>query len=356
MSFKVDQTLLDTAERLFVDLSAAPSAELKCGADDWPQWSRIQEAGFGSLLVPENAGGFGGSWVDVQAVMARAGFHALALPLGETIVVHGLLARAGVTAPDGPSSFSCDCSGAIFSRPEAGGASFSGDIRGVPWGRAVRHVLFELREAHGTVCALAEVDSQATITRKTNMAGEPRDELRLIGARITRVPSFAHGLFSLGALLRVAQMSGALERVLDLSVLHAGNRVQFGRPLAQFQVIQQQLALMAEEAAAVDCASRAAARAAECGDAGFEIAAAKLRANQAVACAAAIAHQCHGAIGVTMEHALQSFTRRLWAWRAEFGNEDHWADWLGRFAQKASADGLWSLLTARGDRIAGQAG
>ena len=49
---------------------------------------------------------------------------------------------------------------------------------------------------------------------------------------------------------------------------------------------------------------------------------------------AGIAHQVHGAIGFTSEDSLQHRTRRLWAWRGEFGPEAVWAIDLGRHIAK----------------------
>jgi acyl-CoA dehydrogenase len=155
---------------------------------------------------------------------------------------------------------------------------------------------------------------------------------------------------ALAALMRVAQIAGALEWVLQQCVEHAAARQQFGRSLSQFQVIQHALALLAEESSAVSCAARAASRAVDLGDARFEIAAAQLRASQAIGTATAIAHQVHGAIGCTQEHALQRATRRLWAWRTEFGSERDWAVKLGRSIAAAGARRLWPTLTERGDR------
>jgi acyl-CoA dehydrogenase len=88
-------------------------------------------------------------------------------------------------------------------------------------------------------------------------------------------------------------------------------------------------------------------RAADRGDAAFEIAAAKVRTGEAAGLGAGIAHQCHGAIGFTYEHSLHFVTRRLWSWRAEFGAESHWAAELGRHVARRGADQLWPDLTAR---------
>jgi alkylation response protein AidB-like acyl-CoA dehydrogenase len=134
-----------------------------------------------------------------------------------------------------------------------------------------------------------------------------------------------------------------------MSITYANERVQFGKPIGKFQALQQNLAIFAEEAAAVNCAGPAACRAMAKGDAGFEIAAAKLRANMAIGVGNMIAHQVHGAIGITREFSLQYFTRRLLSWRSEFGNDRHWANVLGSQVTAAGADAFWSNLTARSD-------
>jgi acyl-CoA dehydrogenase len=83
-----------------------------------------------------------------------------------------------------------------------------------------------------------------------------------------------------GAFLRVAQTAGALDAALAMSIDYSNTRQQFGRPLSKFQAVQQNLAMLAVEAAAVNVAGAAAAAALDKGsDALFEIASAKLRAS-----------------------------------------------------------------------------
>jgi acyl-CoA dehydrogenase len=157
----------------------------------------------------------------------------------------------------------------------------------------------------------------------------------------------ADALSSAGALARSAQMAGGLESLLSQSVKYVTERVQFGRPLASFQAIQHQLALLAGHTAAAGIAAQKGFAAMDAGDAGFEIACAKIRTGEAAGLGAGIAHQCHGAIGFTYEHSLHFVTRRLWSWRAEFGAEAHWAAALGRQVAARGADALWPYLTAR---------
>jgi acyl-CoA dehydrogenase len=151
------------------------------------------------------------------------------------------------------------------------------------------------------------------------------------------------------ALANVALMGGALERCLEMSIEHANVRVQFGKPLGKQQAVQQNLALLAEETAAVAVAAQAAARVRDLGDATFEIGCAKLRANQAAGRGAAIAHQVHGAIGFTQEYPLHHYTRALTQWRSAAGNDAYWADRVGGFAAAQGGHGLWVELTRRTD-------
>ena len=145
------------------------------------------------------------------------------------------------------------------------------------------------------------------------------------------------------AALVAAQMAGAIERLLGLTIAHATARQQFGRPLSAFQAVQQQLAQLAEEVAA----ARLAAHIGLQGPA-FTLprsATAKIRCNEAAALATAIAHQLHGAIGATAEYDLQLFTRALWRWQLEAGTTAHWAQALGRH-RLASAGGSVPYIEA----------
>ena len=187
-----------------------------------------------------------------------------------------------------------------------------------------------------------------------NIGRDPRDGMVFDGTAPVAVADLSAGADALrvyGALARSVPMAGAAAAVLDYCVRYAGEREQFGRPLAKFQAIQHQLAGLATEAAAAQIAGQTACRAADGidleGGLDFEVAAAKIRAGEAAGKAAAIGHQVHGAIGFTDEHRLHYLTRRLWAWRSEFGAESYWAERLGRAVAARGADQLWLDITAR---------
>lgn len=57
----------------------------------------VEEAGFGLLLVPEDEGGFGGDWGDVNAVLQIAGVAVPELPVAEVIASEALQPAATVS-------------------------------------------------------------------------------------------------------------------------------------------------------------------------------------------------------------------------------------------------------------------
>jgi acyl-CoA dehydrogenase len=151
-------------------------------------------------------------------------------------------------------------------------------------------------------------------------------------------------------LLRAALIAGALERAMALAVEWANTRKQFGRAIGKFQAVQQLLAGMASEVAAVQVAVAHAARAVDARGldaAAFEIGCAKVVAGEAAGQGAAVAHQVFAAIGITEDHMLHHFTRRLWSWRDEAGSEARWAAEIGRAALARGGENLWADLTAR---------
>ncbi len=135
---------------------------------------------------------------------------------------------------------------------------------------------------------------------------------------------------ALGAVVTAAQMVGALERVLELSVAFANQREQFGRPIGKFQAVQHQLAVMAEQVAAARMAAQIGCQGEALLPDPLHAAVAKSRASAAAAIVAPMAHAIHGAIGVTAELDLQLYTRRLHRWRGEYGSEHAWNLILGQ--------------------------
>ena len=194
--------------------------------------------------------------------------------------------------------------------------------------------------------------ADAEVTAGSNLADEPRDQVRFAVSAVAPFelePSVRDRTIALGALLTAARMGGAAARALELANEHAATRVQFGRPIAAFQAVQQMLAQLAAQVAAVGAAVdfAAGAIAASQSDALLPAATAKARASEATGLITELAHQITGAIGFTREHALHRHTRILWSARDEWGSERFWQHYIGRRALQADGK-LWRFATALG--------
>jgi acyl-CoA dehydrogenase len=289
-------------------------------------WETVAAMGLPWISVPEEAGGSGGTVADAVAVLGLAGAHAAPVPLAEAGLLAGwLLAGAGLPVDPGPSTVVPGVRGDDLGL-RAG--VLTGTARRVPWARAVERIVALV---DGQVVVVAA--SSAGLEAGVNLAGEPRDTVVFDRVEPEQVAPAGTGvdadaLWFRGALSRVALMAGALQALADQTAAYAEQRQQFGRPIAGFQAVQEHVVRCAEEAALVDLAAQVSAARVDEGPAAFEVASAKLLANDAVRVATRAAHQVHGAIGLTQEHRLHQLTRRLWSWRAEYG--DGWSVRLGR--------------------------
>ena len=298
----MDRLIADTAERIFsdhVDRGVLDAAER--GEFPGALWDVVREAGLHLVGSP----GSGTDDGDLYGLLKVAGRHAVPLPLAEVLIANSFLDEAGLTTivVDGIA----------------------------PWGRVADRVV--------TVDGEMSVDFDAT--EGANLAGESRDRIGLRDARRVDVPG---QLVERMALSRVALMAGALDRILAMAIDYATEREQFGRPIAKFQAVQHNLAVLAGEVAAARCACDGAIMSAASPNFGVAVGAAKARVGEAAGVAAEIAHQVHGAMGFTHEHSLHHFTRRLWAWRDEYGRETHWQEQLGKRVAAGGADSVWEFL------------
>ncbi|MCC3775963.1 acyl-CoA dehydrogenase family protein [Streptomyces sp. UNOB3_S3] len=299
------------------------------------------------------------STAELLAAAQEAGRRAVPAPLAETaLVARPLLRRVGLPVPHGPLGYAIAPELTVrYAHPAAspvGSAGCLGDddtllvsgtLRRVPWARAATMVVVLATAPSGPVLFTLTPD-QAVLTPGANLAEEPRDDLHLASleipaSRVRRVsPELLDEARLRAALARSALIAGAAERCVDLTVAHTTARTQFGRPLSRFQAVKQEEARLIEEAALV----RAAAAPLDGGGpaAHVAVAAAKTQASASAAEIARIAHQLHGAIGITRLSPLHLATTRLWSWRDEDGDETYWAL---RLARSLTATGLWPTLT-----------
>lgn len=349
------QALADSVERSF---ASAWTTEAVVAAENGnaPASALAEVAALGLDQVHALAE-TGSGWQDAGVVLRALGRHAVPLPLAETIAANWLLHRAALDAPA--------CARTLASLPGDGwageGAGLSATLVDLPWARAVDEVvLLSATPGGARVARFARTDGE--LHEAASIAGESRDTLVFRDARpleTAEVALPADAVEILMAAVRAAQMAGALEAILAIAVDYAGEREQFGRPISRFQAVQQELARLAGEVAAAGVAADVALRALDekprslerpfgsPGDPGFDVAVAKVMVGEAAELGPRIAHQVLGAIGFTYEHRLHLFTRRLWAWRAEYGNARAWSARLGNLVRTEPSEDIWTRVTAR---------
>ncbi|MFJ4289037.1 acyl-CoA dehydrogenase family protein [Cupriavidus sp. NPDC089707] len=345
---ELEQMLADSAEKLFgreVTTALIEAAE----QGEWPRalWNTVEESGLPRLFADEEQGGADASWQDALPALLQASRSLAPIPFIETAVCGWLLQRLGLRMPEGPLGLA-DLDAEVTARRAGDGWRLDGTV-GVPWGRQVSHVLIRARSGSESVWLLLPT-AGCMVEQDVNLAREPRDRLTFADtAAVAAVQDCPLGSASaakaLGAVMRAIQMAGVLERVLDQTVRYANERIQFGRPIGKFQAIQQQLAVLANEVVAARMAVSSACAAMATSQWEQQAMVSKVICGQAAGRVAAIAHQVHGAIGFTYEHDLHFSTRRLWAWRAEYGSETCWAREIGERAIRLGGTALWADVT-----------
>ncbi|WP_102143245.1 acyl-CoA dehydrogenase [Mycobacterium hubeiense] len=337
----------DGAElRHLVDDIARRSFDARLGRRRVPEefdadlWRNLEDTGLTRLTsTPDLDAGP----QELAIVLYGVARHAGAVPLAETDALAAWLgAQAGIDVPDGPLTVA-------IADAELTDGRVTGTASDVPWTRAAAAVLLFARGRDGARVGVLDVDT-ATVEDGHNLAGEPRDRIAfdVIADQLTLVDNAVAGELALrGAWCRCVQIIGALDAAAALTVEHTSQRVQFGRPLSKFQAVQHALAGMAGDIERARAAATLAVAAAA--DHGFDsaqteyaVTVAKVAVGRAVGSVTTIAHQLHGAIGVTVEHPLWSATMRAQSWTDDYGSTAHHARRLGRMA--LTVDEPWDLV------------
>ncbi|MEP7351187.1 MAG: acyl-CoA dehydrogenase family protein [Sphingorhabdus sp.] len=306
----VTEILLDQVVRLYADAQNGRRDE--SGDCDPALWSKVEELGLPLAMCPQSSGGFELCWSEIFDVLSHSAACGEYVPLGDTLVSNLLLCEGDAAPAEGP----------VFLASPSG--YFGGETVSALSGKA------RVLTATGASVALGPVEA-SPCGGIANFA--PGDD------RVTQV----------GALLRAIQIAGALQGALDLSVRYAQERIQFGRALSKQQAVQHMLAQLAGEAVATAAAARMACARIDAGDGRLAVAIAKLRAGRAVEKGAMLAHQIHGAIGITMEYPLARLSRSMWTWSEEFGGQRYWAIEIGRAAVKAKC--AWDTIIDASDPV-----
>lgn len=317
-------TLTDTPEqaelraviRDFLGTRAAASAPASETEDVWKRLTG--QLGLTSLAVPEESGA---TLAEVMVAVEEIGRVLLPVPYLSTALTAVILAEAGVD-DFLPGLMDGTLIGALAFGP--GVTTLSGDrINGT-----VRHVLdgpkadvFLVRAA-GAVVAVRAADAVITPVGTLDQT-RGQAEVRFTDAPSLRIGDSAFTERAEGLLWTAlaAESAAAAAQCLDVTVDYLKTRVQFGRPIGEFQALKHRCADLAVKAESARMTAHAAVRAAMSDPSEFAVAAplAKRYCADVFFDAAAEMIQLHGGIGFTWEHPAHLYLKRAKAASVAFG-------------------------------------
>ena len=305
MKFSLDEQQRDFAASIDAALGGAdvPGANRAWAAGDTAPgravWARLADLGVTALAVPEESGGIGAHPVDLVVAVERLGRWCVPGPVAESLAVAPILlagdSRAAALAdgksiatvampPAVPRAVDADAADVLLLATDAGVADATAGAR------------------HSSVDPTRRLFDVAA-------AGESR-------------PADVSRAFEFGALATAAQLLGAGQAMLEMSVDYAKQRSQFGRTIGSYQAIKHQLAdvHIACELARPLAFGAALSLGAESPDTSRDVSAARAAASDAALLSARTALQVHGAIGYTAENDLSHWLLRVQALHSAWGD------------------------------------
>jgi alkylation response protein AidB-like acyl-CoA dehydrogenase len=258
--------LLDAATRFAQDHETT---------QDFAAIDPVREMGWACTLVPEDAGGVGGTLADLASIAVGLATHGVHLPLVETCAVAPLLLQAASAAhPDTAARWLeavCDGSAkiapltslsaslediAVGARQLDIGWALAGQVKGVDVSLTATHWLVPATLQGSGETALFLVDlahMPAPAATYRTMEGRRSADFRLDGVTVPALACIARGAAADQALARAddaallltaADTVAALAALIARTVAHLQERRQFGVALASFQVLRHRTADM----------------------------------------------------------------------------------------------------------------
>jgi alkylation response protein AidB-like acyl-CoA dehydrogenase len=325
-------------------------------------WRQVAGLGWTGLAFPEQYGGTGGTFLDLAVLLEEMGRSLVPGPFFSTVVLGGLTVLDAGTDAQKQDILPRICSGEVMmtlaltepsatyepwgietaAEREGDNYLISGTKLFVPDAHTADLIVVAARTSPASGSGAS--DSGQGITLFLVPAGSPglsihslrtiaSDRQFEVGLQNVSVPA-ASALGDIGGGWPVAQralqraiagkcieMLGGGEAVLEMTLEYVKQRTQFGRPIGSFQAVQHHCANMATDVeGSRTIAYQAAWKIAEGGPTVREVSMAKAWLSGAYQRVCATAHQCHGAIGFTMEHNLQLYTRRAKVQELSYGS------------------------------------
>jgi alkylation response protein AidB-like acyl-CoA dehydrogenase len=334
---------------------------------DTGRWQQLARAGLLALALPAELGGEELGVQATAAVLTEAGRHAARIPALATLALGvlpvtrsadaGLKRRllAGVSTGDTvltaairepsdpmpavPRTVATLTTGATLT---SGGApaTLTGLKTGVPYAAAANWILVPASVGpaawpSATVVAVIEPDADGLSCQRTrSSSGLPEYTLRLddTPAAYLLDGCDAAALYQFAVAGACAVADGALAAALELTTEHVRTREQFGRPLATFQAVAQQIADVYATARTLHLATMSACWRLDTGrDAGRDMDVAAYWLAEHGPRAMRTCHHLHGGLGMDITYPLPQYSALMTDLVAFVGGAD---DRLDRLSQR----------------------
>jgi len=330
-------------------------------------WQKMAELGWQGLPFPEEYGGGGGTFLDLAVLLEEMGRACLPGPFFSTVVLGALtILEVGSEAQKQEflpqiakgerimtlalmeSSARYDATGiaveASADREQYvinGTKLFVPDAHIADWMICVARTKKAKKSEKGITLFLVKNGSQGMVCHLLpSLARDKQCEVVFDNFRVSKESILGEAdqgwtgvsrVLQRAAAAKSIEMVGGAQQVLEMTVNYAKERVQFDRPIGSFQAIQHHCANMALDVdAARLLAYQAAWKLSEGLPCALEVAMAKAWASEACRRVASLGHQVHGAIGFTLDHDMQLYSRRAKAAEVAFGDADFHREKLAR--------------------------
>ena len=376
-----DRGLADGGHRLAGASPDDPTAADFSTDFDTGLWKDLARAGLLSLALPADLGGDELGVQATAAVLTEVGRHAARVPALATLALGVLpvmrsaapalkrrlfaglatgdtVLTAAIREPSDPMPTAPRTVATLTGGGQPG--TVTGLKTGVPYAAAANWILVPASAGNGgtparTVVAVIEPDADGLSCQRTrSSSGLPEYTLRLLD---TPVIGFLDGctaenLYQLALAGACAVADGVLAAALDLTTAHVRSREQFGRPLATFQAVAQQIADVYATARTVHLATVSACWRLDTGRAaGRDTDVAAYWLTEYGPRAMRTCHHLHGGLGMDISYPLPGYSALLTDLVALVGGVDDRLDRLswreqGSSGQRPSEPG-WPELTVR---------
>jgi alkylation response protein AidB-like acyl-CoA dehydrogenase len=373
-----DQEALVAAAAALLDSRATIDAVRKVadepGHMNRALWTEMAEQGWLAVERAEDSGGLGMGFVEVAVLSEQVGRRLAPVPFAGTVIARHVVEAAGLAGLAERLSTG-GAIGAIawtrrpdqvVARPAGDGWVLTGRPDPVVFG-PVADVVIVPAQLEGSQIEGSQIEGSRGERQlfalehppeSSRVAQQAMDLTRSLGwidldaAPATLLTDPAVGgdsssvtfdsLVDRAAVAVSAEMLGAAQRVLDMTVQYAKDRVQFGRPIGSFQAIKHRCADMLVDVEGMRSAVYYAAWCIAAGtpDASSAASAAKIWCSEAASRVMASGLQVHGGIGFTWEHDMHLFVKRSQLDQVSFGETSWHHDRLAVILRRLAEAGL----------------